>query len=337
MTHPALNTRFTKRFGLTTPIALAPMALATGGALAAACVKAGALGLVGGGYGDLAWTQREYALAQKLLQDDTTSRTRLGCGFITWKLDENAGALDWVLTQQPSTIMLSFGDPRPYAARIKATGAQLICQVQRMDQVPMALEAGASVIVAQGGEAGGHGANALEGRSTFTLVPEMADYLASHSPDTLLLAAGGVADGRGLAAALMLGADGVLMGSRLWATQESLAAAGAKTQATQTNGDGTARSMVFDILRRKNWPAPYDFRAIRNDLHRQLEGDTAALQAHPESARADYDAGVQAGDFTRAHATVGEGVGIIHDVPDTGTLIQRISEQTIHTLSRHVL
>ena len=333
MTHPALNTRFTKRFGLTTPIALAPMALATGGALAAACVKAGALGLVGGGYGDLAWTQREYALAQKLLQDDTTSRTRLGCGFITWKLDENAEALDWVLTQQPSTIMLSFGDPRPYAARIKATGAQLICQVQRMDQVPMALEAGASVIVAQGSEAGGHGANALEGRSTFTLVPEMADYLASHSPDTLLLAAGGVADGRGLAAALMLGADGVLIGSRLWATQESLAAAGAKTQATQTNGDGTARSMVFDILRRKNWPAPYDFRAIRNDLHRQLEGDIAALQAHPESARADYDAGVKAGDFSRAHTTVGEAVGLITDVPNAAVLIGRITEQATYLLS----
>lgn len=333
MTQPALNTRFTKRFGLTTPIALAPMALATGGALAAACAKAGALGLVGGGYGDLAWTQREYALAQELLQDDTTSRTRLGCGFITWKLDENAEALDWILTQQPSTIMLSFGDPRPYAARIKASGAQLICQVQRIDQVPMALEAGASVIVAQGGEAGGHGANALEGRSTFTLVPEMADYLASHSPDTLLLAAGGVADGRGLAAALMLGADGVLIGSRLWATQESLAAAGAKTQATQTNGDGTARSMVFDILRRKNWPAPYDFRAIRNDLHRQLENNITALQNNPEAARADYEAGVQAGDFTRAHATVGEAVGLITDIPHAPDLLKKMTQQAQHLLA----
>ncbi|MBV5298910.1 MAG: nitronate monooxygenase, partial [Rhodoferax sp.] len=301
-----MNTRFAQRFQLTTPIALAPMALATGGALAAACAQAGALGLIGGGYGDLAWTQREYTLAAELLKNDAASHARLGCGFITWKLDENAEALDWVLTQKPSAIMLSFGDPRPYATRIAEAGAQLICQVQRLDQVAHAIEAGASVIVAQGGEAGGHGANALEGRSTFTLVPEIADYLAAHSPNTLLLAAGGVADGRGLAAALMLGADGVLVGSRLWATQESLAAAGAKTQATQTNGDGTARSEVFDILRRKNWPAPYDFRAIRNDLHRALESDMAGLKTNPEAARADYDAGVKAGDFTRAHATVGE-------------------------------
>ena len=334
MTHAALNTRFAQRFQLTTPIALAPMALATGGALAAACAQAGALGLVGGGYGDLAWTQREYALAHDLLKDDAASHARLGCGFITWKLDENAEALDWVLTQKPSAVMLSFGDPRPYAARIAQAGAQLICQVQRLDQVPQALEAGASVIVAQGGEAGGHGANALEGRSTFTLVPEIADYLAAHSPDTLLLAAGGVADGRGLAAALMLGADGALVGSRLWATTESLAAAGAKIQATHTNGDGTARSMVFDILRRKNWPAPYDFRAIRNDLHRALESDMAALQANPDAARANYDAGVKAGDFTRAHATVGEAVGLIADIPAAQAVIVRITQQAQRLLAK---
>ncbi len=338
MTHAALNTRFTQRFQLSTPIALAPMALATGGSLAAACAQAGALGLVGGGYGDLAWTQREYTLAHELLKDDASSRARLGCGFITWKLDENAEALDWVLTQKPYAIMLSFGDPRPYATRIAEAGAQLICQVQRLDQVPLAIEAGASVIVAQGGEAGGHGANALEGRSTFTLVPEIADYLAAHSPNTLLLAAGGVADGRGLAAALMLGADGALIGSRLWATQESLAAPGAKTQATQTNGDGTARSEVFDILRRKNWPAPYDFRAIRNDLHRALESDIASLKANPDAARADYDAGVKAGDFSRAHATVGEAVALIADVPSAHALINRITQQALElpTNQKHV-
>ena len=332
MTPAALNTRFAQRFHLTTPIALAPMALATGGALAAACAQAGALGLVGGGYGDLAWTQREYQLAQTLLQDETAALTRLGCGFITWKLDENAQALDWVLAQAPRAVMLSFGDPRPYAQRIKASGAALICQIQRLDQVPLALEAGADVIVAQGGEAGGHGANALEGRSTFTLVPEVADFLAAHAPDALLLAAGGIADGRGLAAALMLGADGALVGSRLWATSESLAATGAKTQATQTSGDGTARSAVFDILRRKNWPAPYDFRAIRNDLHRQLETNVAALQANPDAARADYDAGVKAGDFSRAHATVGEAVGLISDVPPARDLIARMSEQAINAI-----
>ncbi|MFY7941967.1 MAG: NAD(P)H-dependent flavin oxidoreductase, partial [Burkholderiaceae bacterium] len=278
-----------------------------------------------------------YQLAQTLLTDDNAALKRLGCGFITWKLDENAEALDWVLDQHPCAVMLSFGDPRPYAKRIKASGAALICQIQRLDQLPQPLEAGADVIVAQGGEAGGHGANALEGRSTFTLVPEVADYLATHAPDTLLLAAGGIADGRGLAASLMLGADGALVGSRLWASSESLAATGAKSQAIQTSGDGTARSAVFDILRRKNWPAPYDFRAIRNDLHRQLENNIPALQANPDAARADYDAGVKAGDFSRAHATVGEAVGLISDVPPARDLIARMSEQAINAIGRHIL
>jgi nitronate monooxygenase len=130
----------------------------------------------------------------------------------------------------------------------------------------------------------------------------------------------------------MLGADGVLMGSRLWATQESLAATGAKTQAIHTNGDGTARSVVFDILRRKNWPAPYDFRAIRNDLHRSLENNIAGLQANPELARADYDTGVKIGDFTRAHATVGESVGLIVDMPRANDIITRTTNQACNLL-----
>ncbi len=325
------SSRFSIRFGLSAPMALAPMALAGGGARAVACARAGTLGLVGGGYGELAWTQREYTLA---LQAADTQR--IGCGFITWKLDEDTSALDWVLdhpaAHRPRAVMLSFGDPRPYAARIAAAGAALICQVQRLDQVPQALEAGAQVVVAQGGEAGGHGMNSLNGRATLSFVPELADWLAVHAPETLLLAAGGIADGRTLAAALVLGADGALVGSRLWATQESVAAQGAKELAVRTRGDGTARSPVFDILRRKNWPEPYDFRAIRNRLHRQWEERIDALRAAPEAARADYDAGVQAGDFSRAHATVGEAVGLIHDIAPAAEVIARMTAEAARVL-----
>jgi nitronate monooxygenase len=338
-----MQTRLTRLFNLTTPIVLAPMALASGGALAAACAQAGALGLVGGGYGELAWTQKQYALAHQIIAaGDTTAqapgpaRARIGVGFITWKLDEDASALDWVLNQpdskRPAAVMLSFGDARQYAHRILAAGARLICQVQRLDQAPQAIEAGAHVIVAQGAEAGGHGMNALNGRASLTFVPELADWLAAHSPDTLLLAAGGIADGRTLAASLVLGADGALVGSRLWATAESLAALGAKEQAVATSGDGTARSEVFDVLRRKNWPAPYDFRAIRNTLHRQWEGRVEALRADPQAARDTYDAGVMAGDFSKAHATVGEATGLIHDLPGAAELIARMDAQASQAL-----
>jgi len=326
-------TRFSARFGLDLPVALAPMALASGGELAAACARAGVLGLLGGGYGELDWTRTEYTLA---LQAAATGR--IGCGFITWKLDEDASALDWLLDHPrehlPRAVMLSFGDPRRYAARIAQAGAALICQVQRLEQVPQALEAGAQVIVAQGGEAGGHGMNALNSRATISFVPELADWLAAHSPQTLLLAAGGIADGRTLAAALVLGADGALVGSRLWATRESLAPAAAKDLAVRTTGDGTARSSVFDVLRRKNWPAPYDFRALRNELHRAWEERVEALRAAPEAPRADYAAGVKEGDFSRAHVTVGEAVGLIADAPPAAEILERMAADAARVLKK---
>ena len=324
-----MNSRFSEVFQLTTPIALAPMALASGGALACACARAGALGLLGGGYGELAWLQTQHALALQLLQDDAPALKRLGCGFITWKLDEDASALDWLLDQphSPAALMLSFGDPRPYAERIAKRGVRLICQIQRLEQLTLCLEAGASVIVAQGAEAGGHGMNGLQGRATFSLVPELADALAAQSPASMLLAAGGIADGRGLAAARMLGADGVLMGTRLWASAESLAATGAVSAALQANGDETARSAVFDVLRRKNWPREFDFRALRNRLHMAWESRVDELRAAPDAARADYDAGVAAQDYARAHVTVGEAVGLLHDAPSAAVLIERITRQ----------
>jgi nitronate monooxygenase len=264
-----------------------------------------------------------------LLHGDSSALQRLGCGFITWKLDEDASALDWLLDQPhtPAALMLSFGDPRPYAARIAKRGVPLICQIQRLEQLPACLEAGAAVIVAQGAEAGGHGMHSLQARATFSLVPELADALAQHSPSAMLLAAGGIADGRGLAAARVLGADGVVMGTRLWASAESLASAGAVAAALKANGDETARSAVFDVLRRKAWPAEFDFRALRNRLHRQWELRMDALRASPEAARAEYDAGVAAQDFDRAHVTVGEAVGLMHDAPSAAVLIERITRQ----------
>lgn len=321
--------RFVRRFGLTTPTAAAPMALASGGALSAACARAGALGLLGGAYGEREWTAREYALSVDLLADSPEALARLGCGFITWRMGQDRSALDWLFDQPhiPAAIMLSFGDPRPIAGDITARGIALICQVQTLAQVPEAVEAGASVIVAQGGEAGGHGMKAADGRSTFTLVPEIADWLAAHAPEVMLLAAGGVADGRGLAAAMMLGADGGLVGSRLWASEESLAPDAAIERAIAATGDGTARSKVFDILREKDWPEHFDFRALRNAIHRQWEDRIEALAANPDAAIADYKAGVAAGDFDRAHVTVGEGTGLIRSKAGAGAIIGAIDAQ----------
>ena len=334
MTPPLLATRFTELFGLTTPIALAPMAMASGGALAAACANAGALGLLGGGYGDPDWIEAELRRASDLIQTDPFARLRLGCGFITWKLDQDRRALDRLLESEapPRTIMLSFGDPRRYGPDIRSGGTRLICQVQTLAQVPMALEAGADVVCAQGGEAGGHGVSGSQNRGTFTLVPEIADFLASQSPDTLLLAAGGVADGRGLAAALMLGADGALVGSRLWASAESLAADGAKMQAVGASGDMSVRSPVFDIIRDIPWPAPYDFRALRNALHEKWGGRIEVLKADPSEARAEYQKGLKEGDYSRIHTPVGEGAGLIRAIDPAADIVCAMTREAIDRL-----
>ena len=335
MQQPWINNRFVERFNLTTPIALAPMALATGGELAAACARAGALSLVGGGYGDVDWTRREYSDAVNRLEGNPEALSRLGCGFISWKLAEDQSAFDWLLDQQPkpAAVMLSFGDPTDFSTILSDHQIPVICQIQTMAQLPQAVDAGAAVIVAQGTEAGGHGMNDFEGRTTFTFVPEIADWLAKHSPQTILLAAGGIADGRGLAAATMLGADGALVGSRLWATTQSLATKCAKTTAVEANGDETGRSSIFDILRNKNWPKQFDFRAIRNQLHRKWEGRIDELRADPVAAIDDYLSGVRQEKYDRAHVTVGQGVGLIHDILSAEELIEQINHDAARLLN----
>jgi nitronate monooxygenase len=126
--------------------------------------------------------------------------------------------LDEALQRTPAAVMLSFGDAAPFIPRIKRAGALVICQVQSIRQARQVLSEGADVIIAQGTEAGGHGG----ARSTFPLVPAVADLAALSGRDVLVVAAGGIADGRGLAASLMLGAVGALIGTRFLTSTESL-------------------------------------------------------------------------------------------------------------------
>lgn len=321
------------------------MAGATGGRLAAACSEAGAVGLIGGSYADnLGWLQSEWRVACDILKESTPRQKNLGVGFITWALDNDSSSLDWLLSESdetvPHCIMLSFGDPRKYGKRIRERGAKLICQIQCMDNLEAALEAGADVIVGQGSEGGGHGLSSVTARSTFVFVQEIADALQKrqkyHDRVPLLLAAGGIADGRGLAAALCLGADGALVGSRLWASNESLATDAAKTFALAHNGDSTTRSRIFDVLRGKadRWPKEYGFRSIRNDLHREIEGSLMEFVTNPEPYIKRFEEGLAVGDQTRCHTTVGEAVGLIHDIKPAATILEQMTAEAAEVFSR---
>jgi len=186
-----------------------------------------------------------------------------------------------------------------------------------------AADAGAASSVAQGAEAGGHGG----ARATMTLVPEVADMAARHFPDTLVLAAGGIADGRGLAAALMLGADGVVIGSRLWASEEALVHPNMLQAAVTATGDDTIRSTVMDIARRLNWPDRYTARVLKNAFTARWHADIPGLLAVAEHEAAAWARAWEVGDTRTANTFVGEATGLIDSVRPAGDIVTAITTE----------
>jgi nitronate monooxygenase len=317
----AIKTRLTEKLELAHPIVGAPMAHAAGGKLAAAVTNAGALGCIGGGYGDAIWLEREL---------DAAGNTAVGCGFITWSLARKPELLDLVLARKPRAVFLSFGDLAPFARKIKDAGALLMAQVQRRADAEEAIGVGADVIVAQGAEAGGHG----ERRATITLVPELADLIAARSPATLLCAAGGIADGRGLAAALNLGADGVVVGTRLWASEEALVHKNLHEKALTATGDDTLRTTVTDIVRGHAWPERFNIRVARNEYIDAWHGKEGELKAAVEREGDLYAKAVASGDAAVAAAIVGEAIGLIRSIEPAAKIIERMVTQAEVVLRR---
>lgn len=287
------------------PVILAPMANASGGRLAAAVSAAGGLGLIGGGYGVRDWVEREIAEA---------GNQRVGMGFITWSLALNPDLLDTALAAAPAAVMLSFGDAAPFVDKVKAAGAKLILQVQTVALAREAAELGADVIVAQGTEAGGHGGS----RSTFSLVPAVVDAVAPVP----VVAAGGVADGRGLAAALMQGAQGVLVGSRFYASRESLAHENAKQGAVAATGDDTFRGSVFDVARGLPWPKPWTIRTVRSPYLDEWAGREEELAALGTEERERFHKAIIQGDMSVAPVLVGEGADLIREVSPAADIVE---------------
>jgi nitronate monooxygenase len=307
----AVKTAFTERFGLEYPVVLAPMGDVSGGRLAAAVSNAGGLGLVGGGYGDLDWMRKELSVAR-------TEATRpWGVGLISWHATDET--VEFALRYEPDVFMLSFGDPRPYIPAIRAAGCALLCQVQDVEDARAAKAAGADVIIAQGTEAGGHGAR----RATLPLVPAVVDAVAP----TPVLAAGGIVDGRGLAAALMLGAHGVLMGTRFYAATESLGDQRAKERIVAATGSDTRRTRVFDVVREHRWPERYTGRALRNAFLERWDGREDDLEATLDTEIPAFTAATREGDFDTAMVWAGEAVDLISDVAPAAELVRRIGAE----------
>jgi nitronate monooxygenase len=305
-----ISTPLTARLGITHPILSAPMDFIAGARLTMAVSAAGGFGILGGGYGDKAWLEQETA---KLAD----ASDPFGIGFITWSLARQPALLDIALEAGPRAIMLSFGDPKPFAPRIKAAGALLICQVQDEAMARQALDAGADILIAQGTEAGGHGAS----RTTIDIVPAIVDLAAGRVP---VAAAGGIGDGRGLAAMMMLGASGVLLGTRFYASQECDGPEEAKRRICAATSGNSVRGIIFDLSRNNVWPAPFTGRCLINDHARRWMGREVELLQNVKAVAAEYAAARAAGNFDIAAVIAGEAVGLIHDIPPAGEIVDRI-------------
>ena len=305
-----IHTPLTDLFDLTYPIMLAPMAMVSGGDLASSVSNAGGLGLVGGGYGDPAWLERELQIVSRGTQG------KWGAGLITWHAtSEN---VELILSFHPDAFFLSFGDAESFIPPIRDAGCLLVMQVQEVDQAREAKDVGADVIVAQGTEAGGHGS----ARATLPLVPAIVDAV----DPTPVLAAGGIADGRGLAAALALGAAGAVVGTRFCVAEESLMHPLAKERLISASGRETMRTRAFDQVRGYAWPEPYTSRAVRNDfLARWHAGDEGLRDDVAERDR--YSEAAEKGDFDTAQILAGEALDMVDGVEPAAEIFERMARE----------
>lgn len=312
-----LTTAFTELLSIRYPVALAPMGGSAGGALAAAVSNGGGLGLVGGGRGEREWLDRELAIVT-----DLTTKP-WGVGFLSWSIDRST--VQRALDYKPRAVMFSFGDPGPFAETVRDSGAILIIKVTDLDEARQACDNGADVIVAQGSEAGGHGGR----RATLPFVPAVVD-LAAPIP---VLAAGGIADGRGLAAVLVLGAVGALVGTRFQATPEALVPESVIQAILAGKGDGTERSRILDIARGSPWPDRYTARTLRNAFLEQWRSREDDLQADLEALTA-YRAAALHNDLAVVPVWAGEAIDLITQITSASEIVAALAVEAEAALAR---
>jgi nitronate monooxygenase len=312
----ALRTALTDMLGIEHPIVLAPMGGVAGGALTAAVSEGGGFGMIGGGRGAIQWLERECALAR------AGTEKPWGVGLLSWAVHRSA--LDWVIAQEPAAIMLSFGDPTPFADAVLSAGITLMVQVTTLPDARRALDVGADVVVAQGAEAGGHG----EGRATLPFVPAVVD--AAHG--TPVLAAGGIADGRGLAAALVLGAAGALVGTRFEATTEAMLSAEELKAIMAATAADTTRDRVLDLAADSDWPARFTARTLRNRFTETWHDHEDGLLVDAD-AKAEYRDGVARGDLDYVPIWAGEAVDLITELDTASVVVTRIADEAAQAIA----
>ena len=301
-----LQTRVCDLLGIQLPIFQAGMSSYTTPELVAAVSNAGGLGIIGG------LSREPDELREEIRKVRELTSQPFGVNHVVSQLDPDA--IDVTIELRVPVLSLAWGKAGEMVRRAHDAGMKVIHQVNTPEEAGWAASDGADVIVAQGGEGGGH----VGAMSTLALVPQVVDVVNGVP----VLAAGGIADGRGLAAVLMLGAQGALIGTRFLATPEARGRGHSKDVILNALGSQTVASKFFDDVLGLRWPGAL-VRSIRNPLldrwaQRQQDWALAADQIRPS-----LEAALAAGDFVLA----GESAGLIHDIVPAGELVARIARE----------
>jgi nitronate monooxygenase len=293
-----VHTWLTERFGLAVPVVCAPMYGVAGGRLAAAASRAGGLGMFGVGAASTAeWVREQCQVA-------ASSGRPYGVGLMAWALDADPAPLAATLRAAPALVSVGFGDYEKYIGQLRAAGVLVATQVGTLEEAKVAEQAGVDVIVARGGEGGGHGRDDV---ATLPLLEAVLDAV-----ETPVLAAGGVANARGLAAVLAAGADGGWAGTAFLVCEEADTTPAARARLLAATDTDTAYGRVFDVAQRLGWPSEFGGRALRNAFFDHWEGRESALAVDDDAYQA-LQAARQSGDYSSAYIYAGQGAALLRE------------------------
>ena len=261
-----LSTPWSRSFGLRVPILNAPMGGVAGGRLAAAVTAAGGLSMVGMGSDG----------TRELLQTQLRHvRGKFGIGLVDWVMRDQAGLLEDALAAGPALLSVSFGTDWSWVAKAHDAGIATVTQVYDGLGARRAVDAGVDILVARGSEGGGHGEVKL---GTLPLLDTVLDALdGAAAPAVPVLAGGGIASPRSLAAVLAAGASGAWVGTRLAACPEALTGDGSRRALIAARATDTAVTRVFDVANGLPWPARFPSRVLANDFVARWTGHEDVL------------------------------------------------------------
>ncbi len=305
-----MNTALTRLLQIQLPVIAAPMAGVADAGLAVAVSRAGALGCIGVG------SNRDEAWVAAQLRTVGDVGVPFGIGFMAWSLPADPAGFELAVRARPALLSISFGDVAPWVQRARSAGITVAVQAGTVAEAVAAERAGASIVVARGSEGGGHGENAV---ATLPLLQQVLDAVSIP-----VLAAGGIATARGLAAVLAAGAAGAWVGTAFAGCTESTSSAAARRAMADADASGTTYGRTFDIAQRLAWPAQFGGRALANDFTREWAGREAELaflvggtgDDPAITITADMARARAAGDVSMAPVYCGQGVGQVRvDVP----------------------